>query len=363
MTADDSYFMHRALELARRGEGRVEPNPMVGCVVVRQGQIVGEGWHERYGGPHAEVNALAAAGEQARGATLYVTLEPCCHHGKTPPCTEAVLRAGVRRVVAALADPFPLVAGGGLAQLRQAGVEVEVGLLHDEARDLIAPFRKRVEKGRPWIIGKWAMSLDGKIATHTGDSRWISSPDSRAIAHQLRGRVDAILVGRRTAERDDPLLTARPPGARSATRIVVDSGALLAVSSQLVQTARDVPVLVAVSERAPRDACERLEQAGVEVLRCAGATHGERLALLLDELGRRAMTNVLVEGGGALLGSLHELGELDEVHVFLAPKLIGGAHAPTPVAGRGAARIAEANTFRFQSVQQPGGDVYLVGRR
>ena len=227
MAADfDSRMMLRALELARRGEGIVEPNPMVGCVVVQGEEIVGEGWHQRFGGPHAEIEALRAAGAKATGATLYVTLEPCCHHGQTPPCSDAVIQAGIGRVVAAMRDPFPKVAGGGIQQLMSAGIDVEVGLHEQEARELNAPYLKLLATGRPWVIAKWAMTLDGKLATKTGDSKWISGEASRRVVHELRGRVDAIVVGRRTAALDDPLLTARlekgsPP--RIATRIVLDS--------------------------------------------------------------------------------------------------------------------------------------------
>lgn len=359
---DDSFFMRRALELARRGEGRVEPNPMVGCAVVRDGEMVGEGWHQQFGGPHAEIHALAEAGEKARGATLYVTLEPCCHHGKTPPCSEAILKSGARRVVVAAPDPFPQVAGGGIAKLEAAGLTVEVGLLEDEARRLLAPYLKLVATGRPWILAKWAMTLDGKIATATGDSRWISSPESRSIVHQLRGRVDAVMVGRRTAELDDPRLTARPPGPRVATRLVVDTRASLSLKSQLVRAVRDAPVLLAVGEEAPADRCRALADLGVEIYRCAGAAHDERLGALLDELGRRRMTNVLVEGGGELLGTLRDLDEIDEVHVFLAPKLVGGAGAPSPLAGRGVEKIADAAGFETQRLEACGPDVYFVGR-
>ncbi len=229
MNPFDTQQMQRAIALARRGEGFVEPNPMVGCVLVRDGNVVGEGWHQRFGGPHAEVVALQAAGGDARGATAYVSLEPCCHHGKTPPCTQALIDAGVARVVIAMHDSFAEVAGGGVKQLREAGIEVTVGLLDDEARQLNAPYLKLIEQGRPWVIAKWAMTLDGRIASKTGSSQWISGEASRAIGHGLRGRVDAIIVGRGTAAADDPLLTTRlsdgnkPP--RTATRVVFESGA------------------------------------------------------------------------------------------------------------------------------------------
>jgi diaminohydroxyphosphoribosylaminopyrimidine deaminase/5-amino-6-(5-phosphoribosylamino)uracil reductase len=297
-----------------------------------------------------------------RGATLYVTLEPCCHHGKTPPCSEAVIESGARRVVVAARDPFPQVAGGGIAKLEAAGLTVEVGLLADEARRVLAPYLKLVEAGRPWIIAKWAMTLDGKIATATGDSRWISSNESRAVVHQLRGRVDAVMIGGRTAKLDDPLLTGRPAGPRVATRLVVDTHASLSLESQLVRTARDAPVLLAVGEEAPADRCRALSDLGVEIYRCAGATHNERLGALLNELGRRRMTNVLVEGGGELLGAWRDLDEIDEVHVFLAPKIVGGADAPSPLAGRGVKKIADAARFETQRIEACGPDVYFIGR-
>src|SRR4051812_10972491 len=243
--------MRRALAEAGRGRGRVEPNPMVGAVVVRDGQPVGVGHHARFGGPHAEGVALAEAKDAACGATLYVTLEPCCHVGKTPPCTDAVLGAGIRRVVAAMPDPFPKVAGGGLARLRTAGLEVEVGLLDDAAARLNAAYLKRVTTGLPYVIAKWAMTLDGKTAVASGDSRWISGPRARALVHELRGRMDAILVGIGTALADDPQLTARPPGPRCAARVVLDSAARLPHDGRLARTAREVPVWLAVNENAP----------------------------------------------------------------------------------------------------------------
>lgn len=354
--------MARALEVAERGQGLVEPNPLVGCVIVRDRAVVGEGWHRRFGGPHAEVDALEAAGESARGATLYVTLEPCCHFGKTPPCTQAILAAGITRVVAAMYDPFPQVAGRGLRELANAGVIVEVGLLEDRARQLNEPYLKLVTCGRPWVMAKWAMSLDGKLATRTGDSRWISNEASRQIVHKLRGRVDAIMVGRGTAEGDDPLLTARPPGPRTALRIVVDSNATLAVSSQLVRTARDTPVLVAAASTAPEANRRRLTEAGCEVLVLPGATHAERLGELLAELGRRRLTNMLVEGGSRLLGSLFDAGEVDEVHAFIAPKLIAGSTAPSPVGGVGAESMSAAWKLDSPKVEKFEDNFYVHGR-
>lgn len=335
---------------------------MVGCVIARGAEIVGEGWHRRFGQAHAEVEALQIAGSRACGATLYVTLEPCCHRGKTPPCTRAILAAGVARVVAAMADPFPQVAGGGLAELLAAGVEVQSGILENEARKLNAPYLKLLSTGRPWIVAKWAMTLDGKIAVRTGDSRWISSPASRQLVHQLRGRMDAILVGRGTAAADDPQLTARPPGPRTALRIVVDTRASLSLKSQLVRTAREVPVLVAVGPEATSADCANLQAAGCEILVGDGATSQARLEMLFDELGRRRMTNVLIEGGGRLLGSLFDARLIDEVHVFIAPKLAGGTEAPSPVAGRGVDAISAALAVEDLAVREIAGDLYLQGR-
>lgn len=358
--------MGRALALAACGQGRVEPNPMVGCVIVRDGKIVGEGFHERFGGPHAEVNALSAAGRRAAGATAYVTLEPCCHTGKTPPCTQALLQAGIKRVVVATQDPFLQVNGNGLAELCKLGIQCELGLRAAEANWLLAPYRKLHSTCRPWVIAKWAMTLDGKLATRSGDSRWISSEASRGIVHQLRGRVDAIVVGSGTVRADDPLLTARPADfddlKRAATRVIVDSEVTLPPLCRLVKTAGDAPVLVAAGERADQAACQRLVDAHIEVIRCGGETHAARLESLLEELGRRRMTNVLVEGGSKLLGTLFDIRAVDEVHVFIAPRLAGGAKAPSPFGGAGVERMAEALRLADITIEELGGDVYVHGR-
>lgn len=359
----DARWMRRALDLARLGLGWVEPNPLVGCVLVRDGAVVGEGYHERFGGPHAEVQALESAGGAAADSTAYVTLEPCCHHGQTPPCTEALLRAGIRRVVAAHRDPFPRVAGGGFARLRAAGVEVTDGVLAAEAEALNAPYLTLLRCGRPWVIAKWAMSLDGKIATRTGESQWISGPESRAAVHALRGRVDGILVGARTAAIDDPRLTARPAGARMATRVVLDSQARLSLDRQLVRTAGEVPTLVAVGPDAPLDRCRTLELAGCEVLQLESDDRSKRLRQLLDEFGRRRWTNLLVEGGGETLGSCFDAGFVDEVQIFIGPLVIGGGLAPGPVAGGGVERLVQASGWRVIRQVPCGADTQLVVRR
>ncbi|MFV2067338.1 MAG: bifunctional diaminohydroxyphosphoribosylaminopyrimidine deaminase/5-amino-6-(5-phosphoribosylamino)uracil reductase RibD [Pirellulales bacterium] len=359
---DDASWMTRALDLAVRGQGCVEPNPMVGCVLVNKGRVVGEGWHASFGGPHAEAVALRAAGRAARDATVFVTLEPCCHHGKTPPCTKDLIHAGVRRVVIAEQDIFHKVDGGGIAELKAAGLDVVVGLKEDDARWLNAPYRKLIRTGRPWIVAKWAMTLDGKIATSEGDSQWISCEASREIVHTLRGRMDAIVVGSRTAHIDNPVLTPRPPGTRTPTRIVVDTSASLPLDSRLVRSARETPVLVACGESVPEEAVRGLTDAGVEVMRCAGSNSHQRLGWLLDELGRRQMTNLLVEGGGELLGSLLDIGAIDEVHCFIGPKIVGGRQARSPFAGVGVPRIEMARIVDRLSVKRIGQDIYLTGR-
>jgi len=359
----DLWHMQRALELARQGQGHVEPNPMVGCVVVRGAEIIGQGWHRRFGDAHAEIEALRLAGPRAAGATMVVTLEPCCHQGKTPPCTQAIIQSGIRRVVVAQRDPFSEVAGDGIDQLKAAGTQVDIGLLENEARRLNAPYLKLVTTGRPWTIAKWAMTLDGKIATRSGESRWISGEASRRVVHTLRGCVDAVIVGSQTARHDDPLLTARPPGPRVPIRIVLDSCAAISSESQLVKTARQTPVLVAASTQASPSDRQRLTNAGCEVFMCNGDTPAARLDSLLAELGRRRMTNVLVEGGAAVLGSFLDAGAIDEVHVFIAPKLIGGRDAPGPVAGTGLTELATALHIADPHVETVTGDIYVHGRR
>lgn len=359
MSIGPEYWMRHALDLAERGRGHVEPNPLVGAVLVKEGRIVGAGWHERFGQAHAEVNALKQAGDAARGADCYVTLEPCCHHGKTPPCTDALIQAGVARVFAALEDPFPAVSGRGADLLRAAGIAVEFGLCAAEARRQNAPYLTLLSRGRPYVHAKWAMTLDGKSAARTGDSRWISGEDSRRRVHELRGRMDAILVGLGTALADDPLLTARPPGPRRAARIVLDSGARLPLTAQLVATARDTPTIVATTVSAADESIRALEMAGCEVLRLPQTSDGRLdIQALVAELGRRRWTNMLVEGGAETLGSFFDAGLVDEVHVFIAPKILGGKEAYPAVAGRGAERLADCLHFTQSQVSRCGDDVY-----
>src|SRR6266852_812948 len=362
MLPTDVQFMNRALALAEKGRGYVEPNPLVGAVVVRAEQVVGEGWHQRFGEAHAEVNALAAAGEAARGATLYVTLEPCCHQGKTPPCTEAVIRAGVSRVVAAMTDPFPEAAGQGSARLRAAGVDVAVGVEEAAARRLNAPYLKLLVMGQPYVHAKWAMTLDGKIATRTGDSRWISNEASRRRVHELRGRMDGIVVGIGTALAVFLMLTARPPRPRMATRIVLDRRGRLPPRSRLARTAREIPTLLFTTSKGAPCAAE-LRALGCEAVCLPAGDRRPEIVAILEELGRRRMTNLLVEGGSEVLGSFLDGGMIDEVHVFVAPLLIGGGEAATALSGLGRERIADAFRLPAWKTELLDGDVYLHGWR
>ena len=360
----DIDHMRRALELAERGRGWVEPNPLVGAVVVRDGRVVGEGWHEKFGEAHAEVNALRQAGEAARGSTLYVTLEPCCHFGKTPPCTDAVIGAGVRRVVASMLDPFPQVAGQGVSRLREAGIDIEVGVGEVLARRLNAPYLKRLRTGRPWVHAKWAMTLDGKIATRIGQSKWITGEAARARVHELRARMDAILVGRGTLVADDPLLTARPPGPRTAVRIVLTATAdRMPDSCQLLGTVKSAPVLV-VTTAASADHLTTWRTRGAEVIRMPATADGSLdIKSVLTELGRRGMSNVLVEGGPDTLGRFRDAGEIDEIHAFIAPRVFGGAAAPAPIGGQGIAELGEAWDLADWHGERLGDDFLIRGMR
>lgn len=363
-TETDVAHMKRALSLSLRGQGRVEPNPMVGCVLVREGQVVGEGYHRRYSGPHAEVEALLSTGEPAKGATAYVTLEPCCHHGKTPPCCDALIRAGIAKVCVALRDTVPPVGGRGVSILKKAGLEVFCGLLESQAAQLNAPYLKLRKTGRPYVILKWAQSLDGKIATRTGDSQWISSEPSRRLAHQLRGRVDAIVVGVATVRADDPDLTCRLVRPRRvATRIVLDPELHTPKNARLVRSARLAPTMIVTttsSARTPRG--QAMRRAGVELLTVPTPRGQLDLGRMLDALGARDMTNVMVEGGGVTLGSFFDAGLADEAMVFVSPRLIGGREAISPLGGRGPERMKEVPQPVWTARTSSGGDdVYRIG--
>lgn len=363
--ADDEAVMRRAVELALQGRGLVEPNPMVGAVLVDdQRALVSEGWHDRFGAPHAEIYALNEAGERARGATLFVTLEPCCHYGKTGPCSRAIIAAGVRRVVIGVVDPAPHIQGGGVADLVGAGIEVEIGVLAAECRHLLAPFTKLMTTRTPWVHAKWAMTLDGKLAAHTGHSQWISNEASRQVAHQLRGLVDAVIVGAGTVRRDNPRLTARPSGRRTPVRVVVDTEATLSLDSNLIRTLDEAPVMVACGTNASLENIERLRSEGIKVVVSPPmrGNPGVDLTSLLHDLGRQSMTNVLVEGGNRLLGSFFDAGLVDEVHVFVAPKIVGGETSTAPVGGSGLPAIPEFSSLESPAIRVLDNDVLIEGR-
>ncbi|MEA2317801.1 MAG: diaminohydroxyphosphoribosylaminopyrimidine deaminase [Solirubrobacteraceae bacterium] len=367
-TDDDETYLARAMELAERGAGRVSPNPVVGAVIARDGSVLGEGWHEEYGGPHAEVNAIADAGAtDLNGATLYVSLEPCCHHGRQPPCTDAILEAGIRRVVVAGDDPSSKAAGRGLGILRDEGVDVDVagGELSSRARLQNQAFRKHARTGRPLVVFKSAMSLDGKVATHAGDSKWISSEGSRQTAHRWRAALDAVAVGIGTALSDDPQLTARTDGVhRQPLRVVFDSTARLPMDSKLVAEVREVPLVVVVSRAAPRGATDALETAGVEVIVATGQNEPARITSALDQLGALdpPVTSLLLEGGPHLAGSFLDAGELDEVRLFVAPILLGGRTARDPLEGEGVERVADALRALTLTCEPSAGDVLISAR-
>ncbi len=365
-TETDHEHLSRAIEIASRGLGRVHPNPIVGAVIVRGDEVLGEGWHDVYGGPHAEVAAIANCnGADLTGATIYVSLEPCCHEGKTPPCTDAILNAGISRVVVASDDPSEKASGRGLGILRDEGVTVDVagGELATRARLQNQAFRKHARTGRPWVLFKSAMTLDGKVATRTGDSQWISSEGSRALGHQWRSEVDAVVVGIGTALADDPQLTSRLAGvSRQPRRVVFDSTGRTPLDSQLVRAAHEVPLTVVVSRAAPRSATDALESAGVDVIVATGANEPERVRSALNQLGDRDVAGILLEGGPHLAGAFFDAGEIDEVRLFIAPMVLGGASARDPLEGEGVEKISDALRALTLDCQRVSDDVMITAR-
>lgn len=363
----DAHFMRRALELAARARGLTSPNPMVGALVVKDGAVVGEGYHAAAGKPHAEIEALAAAGRASRGATLYVTLEPCAHEGRTPPCAPAVVGAGIRRVVAALGDPNPLVNGQGFATLAKAGVEVELGVLADEAARQNRVFLTALRERRPHVTLKAAMTVDGKIADARGASRWITGEAARREAHRLRSEADAILVGVETALRDDPALTVRldHPWPREPWRVVLDSTGRTPPTARVITAATPARALIALGADADAGRVRALEGAGATVLRCP-AVHGRvDPRAVLDELFARDVRAALVEGGGEVHGAFVDADLVDRVALFVAPRLLGGRDAPPVVAGMGRA-LGEALRLEHLSVRTVGEDLLIeadVARR
>jgi diaminohydroxyphosphoribosylaminopyrimidine deaminase/5-amino-6-(5-phosphoribosylamino)uracil reductase len=364
-TARDAQHLLRAIELASRARGQTSPNPIVGAVLVKQERVIGEGITQPPGEAHAERMALDDCVEDPSGATLYVSLEPCCHHGRTPPCTDAIIAAGISRVVIASDDPSRKAAGRGPGILRDEGIDVvwvdgEVG---EAARLLNQPFRKHARTGRPLVILKSAMTLDGKVATRTGDSQWISGEASRARAHRWRAESDAVAVGIGTALHDDPRLTARVEGvARQPRRVIFDSEARLPLDSQLVRGVAEVPVTVVCSRASSRTAVQSLESAGVDVITSTGANEGARVQHALDELGAREVQSLLLEGGPHLAGAFLEADEVDEARMFIAPILAGGREARTAVEGMGIGEIAAAPRALHVDVERIEDDVLIVAR-
>ena len=364
-TERDAPHLLRAIELAGRARGQTSPNPLVGAVIVKSGRVIGEGITQPPGEAHAERMAIGDCAEDPAGATMYVSLEPCCHHGRTPPCTDAIVEAGIARVVIASDDPTPKAAGRGPGILRDEGLDVSFvdGEIAEAARLLNQPFRKHARTGRPLVVFKSAMTLDGKVASRTGDSQWISGDASRARAHRWRAESDAVAVGIGTALIDDPRLTARIEGvARQPRRVVFDSEARLPLDSQLVKGVADVPLTVVCSRAAKRTAVQSLENAGVDVIVATGENESARVAHALHELGKRDVQSLLLEGGPHLAGAFLEADEIDEARMFLAPLLLGGTKAKTAVEGMGIGEIAGARRPTSVETERIDDDVLIIAR-
>lgn len=359
MYTRDEQYMCRALELAKKGEGHVNPNPMVGAVVVKDGRIIGEGYHQKYGDLHAERNALKNCTESPEGAELYVTLEPCCHYGKTPPCTEAIIENRIKRVIIGSPDCNPLVAGKGVQILREAGIEVTEGVLREECDALNKIFFHFIETGKPYVTMKYAMTMDGKIATYTGASKWITGEKARKKVHEDRGRFMAIMAGIGTVLADNPLLTCRIEGKKSPIRIVCDTHLRIPLNAALVETAKQVPVIIATSQIADAEKKAKLIEAGCEILVLPEKEGVLDLQCLMNELGKRKIDSVLLEGGGILNEAALKSGIVNAVQTYIAPKLFGGAEAKTPVEGRGVGLPEDAFKLKNSKVSFVGEDILI----
>lgn len=359
---DDIKFMRRALELAQMAEGSTSPNPMVGAVIVDgDGNIAGEGYHHKAGQPHAEINALAAAGDKAEGATVYVTLEPCSHYGRTGPCCEALIKAGVKRVVSAVTDPNPLVAGRGLNRLREAGIEVTEHVCEDEAKKLNEKFFFWITHKRPFVSLKYAMTLDGRLAAAGGDSKWITGTEARTYAHYLRKTHDAVMVGKNTVLQDDCELTTRMVVGKNPIRIVLDSNAVIPLNAKMLNS--EAKTIVAVSEAAPQDKLDELQKlTNVEVLKLPQRNGHLDLQALLEKLAAMEITSVLVEGGSEVHGAFIDAGLAERVYAFIAPKIIGGKDAIGPVGGIGGTDMGKALKLHGVEYKQLGTDFLITGR-
>lgn len=364
VSKNDEFWMKRALRLARKALGWTSPNPPVGAVIVKGDSLIAEGYHEGAGKPHAEAIALLRAGEKAEGSTLYVTLEPCDHFGRTPPCTHAIIAAKIRRVVVGTVDPNPIVNGRGIARLKEAGIEVTVGVLEDEAKELIEPFAKFITKRLPFVTLKLAMSMDGKIATKTRESKWITSKPARRYAHRLRHEHDAVMVGVGTVLTDDPQLTVRlvRGKVKQPVRVVVDSLAQTPPTAKVIRSA-ETPSIIAVTERAPKERIERLRQAGCEVWQLPSGPDGRvNLVDLLKRLAERDIVSVLVEGGSELAGSFVKQRLVDRVIFFFAPLLVGGREAVPAIGGEGFDKLSEALRLTEVRVKRLGTDLAVMAK-
>lgn len=367
----EEKYMRRAIELAKKGSGHVNPNPLVGAVIVRDGEIIGEGYHECYGQLHAERNAIANAkkrGNSLEGSTIYVTLEPCCHYGKTPPCTEAIIEEKIARVVVGSDDPNPLVSGKGFQMLREKGIEVIPHFLKEECDAMNHVFFHYIRTGTPYVAMKYAMTMDGKIACYTGDSKWVTGEESRAHVQTLRNHYKGIMAGIGTVLADDPMLNCRIEGGRDPIRIIADSHLRIPIDSQLVRTAGQQPLIVACLPDADEEKAAQLQEKGVEVLRIPGVTTADiteeqkeviSLPILMKELGARKIDGILLEGGGQLNESALQAGIVDRIYCYIAPKIFGGAQAKTPVEGQGLTRAADAWQFNRIGMQEFGQDILL----
>lgn len=361
-TQAEIKYMTRALELAELGRGRTNPNPMVGAVIVKNGKIIGEGYHERYGEAHAEVNAFKNATEDVTGADMYVTLEPCSHYGKTPPCADLIIAKKIKRVVIGTLDPNPLVAGKGIKKLEAAGIETLIGVLDEENRELNEIFMKYISQKHPFVLLKSAMSLDGKIATVSGQSRWISNETSRAHAHGLRNRYMAIMVGIQTVLADNPELTCRLPNARNPLRIIVDSTLRIPEDARVLQDQERAPTLIAVAKAADDAKKQRLIARGIKIMELPGTDKRVDLAELFRQLGASGIDSVLVEGGATLAFSVLESGAVDKICCYIAPILLGGVNAPTALGGAGIAELTEAVRLKDIQITQLENDICVIGK-
>lgn len=363
MNTLDIQYMKRALELAKKGIGFTSPNPLVGAVIVKDGEIIGEGYHQVYGGNHAEVNAFKNAKKDVQGATMYITLEPCSHYGKTPPCAKAIVEHGIKKVVIGLKDPNPLVSGRGIKILQEAGIEVIDGVLEEEGRELNEVFLKYITTNIPFCLMKTAMTLDGKIATHTGDSKWVTGEVSRKYVHELRQRLSGIMVGVGTIIADDPMLTTRLEGikARDPVRIIVDTLAKIPLEAKVLNLSSNAKTIIATTEGASEDKLKKLKEKGAEIIITPLKNKKVDLGYLMRALGELKIDSVLLEGGSRLNYSAIEEGIVDKVHAFIAPKIIGGEDAKTPVGGEGRELMKEAITLNHIKVKNFGEDIMIEG--